>query len=140
MEASFTGPLPPPGLLRSYEDACPGAAQRLIAMAEEQGTHRRRLEEKMANAGEAAMKLQFTENKRGQISAVAVAFAFLIAGVWVVVSGHAWPGAVLGLGGGGVGLAPIINAFLRRRGESGPVPEKPAPEQPQKSVTRKRKR
>jgi hypothetical protein len=32
--ASFQGPLPPPAILRGYDDFIPGAAERIIAMAE----------------------------------------------------------------------------------------------------------
>jgi len=81
MVASFTGPLPHPALLKGYEEVRPGAAQRIIAMAESQGAHRRQLEVKMSAASVSEMNLQFTENKRGQTCAVVVALAFLGAGV-----------------------------------------------------------
>jgi uncharacterized membrane protein len=32
--ASFQGPLPPPSILRGYDEITPGAAERIIAMAE----------------------------------------------------------------------------------------------------------
>src|SRR5258708_15838791 len=114
MESSFAGPLPPPGLLKGYEEVCPGAAQRIFAMSESQGTHRRAIENKMSDAAVEEMRLQFKENRRGQYCAVSVAFTFLAAGVYVAISGHPWPGALLGgLGGGGIGLHAIVRAFLR---------------------------
>lgn len=84
---------------------------------------------KMTNAAVQEMQLQFKENRRGQICAVIVALAFLGAGVYLVNSGHPWPGALLGgLGGGGVGLQTIISAFLRRRGETDETePKTPVP-------------
>jgi uncharacterized membrane protein len=42
--ASFSGPLPPPNLLEGYERVLPGAADRIIAMAEQQMAHRQRVE------------------------------------------------------------------------------------------------
>lgn len=119
-ESSFAGPLPHPELLKGYEEVCPGAAQRIIAMAETQSTHRRKIEQQISSAAVEEMRLQFTENRRGQIFAICVSLAFLLAGVYVIVSGHPWPGAVIGgVGGGGVGLPAIVAAFLRRSPPSG---------------------
>ena len=43
-EMSFSGPLPPPNVLSAYEDLLPGAADRIITMAEKQLEHRMYLE------------------------------------------------------------------------------------------------
>jgi len=40
----FSGPLPPPQLLKGYEEICSGAANRIIKMAESQSKHRQTLE------------------------------------------------------------------------------------------------
>src|SRR5215469_6508990 len=42
--AEFSGPLPPPSYLRDYETVVTGAASRIIAMAENEQTHRHRWE------------------------------------------------------------------------------------------------
>lgn len=47
---TFSGPLPPPQILAGYESVIPGAADRILSMAEEQGRHRRKLEEKLQDA------------------------------------------------------------------------------------------
>jgi uncharacterized membrane protein len=56
---SFSGPLPPPDLLREYEAIVPGAAGRIFDMAQRQQEHRITLEstaiparEKRANRGQ----------------------------------------------------------------------------------------
>lgn len=41
---SYSGPLPPPEVLARYEAITPGAAERIIAMAERQSVHRQELE------------------------------------------------------------------------------------------------
>ena len=46
----YQGPLPPPGALAQYEAACPGAADRIIAMAERQAKHRQDAEMVYATA------------------------------------------------------------------------------------------
>lgn len=40
----FEGPLPHPGTLAEYDRICPGAASRILAMAESQSQHRQELE------------------------------------------------------------------------------------------------
>jgi len=54
----FSGPIPPPDVLREYDNILPGSAERLIKMAEVQSAHRQGLESKVigsdvyrANAG-----------------------------------------------------------------------------------------
>ena len=42
---SFRGPVPPPADLRDYEAILPGAADRILTMAEKQGEHRQQLEQ-----------------------------------------------------------------------------------------------
>lgn len=44
---SFSGPLPPPGLLARYNDVIPNGAERIMAMAERQSAHRESLEAKV---------------------------------------------------------------------------------------------
>jgi Predicted membrane protein (DUF2335) len=44
---SFAGPLPPPALLAEYEQALPGLAERIVAMAENEGNHRRAMEKRL---------------------------------------------------------------------------------------------
>ena len=43
----FSGPLPPPQILQEYNRVVPGAAERLLVMAEEQARHRRELERRV---------------------------------------------------------------------------------------------
>lgn len=43
-EMTYSGPLPHPKHLEKYEDVCPGAADRIIAMAEGQAKHRQSME------------------------------------------------------------------------------------------------
>jgi len=43
-QSIYSGPLPLPNHLEQYEKICPGAAERIIKMAEDQSLHRRTLE------------------------------------------------------------------------------------------------
>ncbi|GEM_PF-864160 len=64
--ASYSGPIPPPQAMAFYEQICPGAANRILKMAEEQHTHRIKIENKV-------FPETMEVTRRGQI------FAFIIA-------------------------------------------------------------
>lgn len=59
----FSGPLPHPVILERYERTLPGAADRILAMAERQSEHRRHIEERVLKA-----------NIRNEISGILVTF------------------------------------------------------------------
>jgi uncharacterized membrane protein len=80
--SAFSGPLPPPGMLAQYNDAVPDGADRIVKMAEEQSSHRRKIE------------------SRGQI------FAFLLALV-AIVGGI----VLIALGRSAEGLVPLLSAI-----------------------------
>ena len=40
--SSFSGPIPPPNIIKGYEEILPGSADRIIAMAENQSKHRQK--------------------------------------------------------------------------------------------------
>lgn len=44
---AFSGPLPPPSVLQQYEEVCPGAAERILRLAEGQSKHRQQMEAKV---------------------------------------------------------------------------------------------
>ena len=47
----FSGPIPPASEVKQYEEALPGSGDRILAMAEKQGEHRRKLEVRAQIAG-----------------------------------------------------------------------------------------
>ena len=49
-QSTFLGPLPPPEVLAKYEAINPGFANRIVAMAEAEGDHRRNQEKKSLDA------------------------------------------------------------------------------------------
>ena len=48
---TFTGPIPPPTVLEAYEKLVPGAADRILKMAESQTAHRQEIEKVVIRAG-----------------------------------------------------------------------------------------
>lgn len=73
--AQWIAPLPPPSVLNQYEDTIPGAAERIISMAEGEAEHQKYMEK-------TAMHLQHKENRLGQyfgLATVILSFATTIA-------------------------------------------------------------
>ena len=48
--AFFGGPIPPPDILAGYDQVVPGAADRIITMAETQSRHRQEIEKSIINS------------------------------------------------------------------------------------------
>ena len=46
---SYSGPIPPPQILEEFERIIPGAAERILHMAEENGKHQREMERSALN-------------------------------------------------------------------------------------------
>jgi uncharacterized membrane protein len=107
----FVGPLPHPEILAGYEEACPGAALRIIQMAEDEGRSRRALEAKAVDAQVEGMRRQFWEARLGQIFAFSIAALFLGCGTYIATLGQPWAGALFG----GIGLGGIVTTFIAGR-------------------------
>src|ERR1044072_4538655 len=111
LRAEFhTGPIPSPDVLIRYNDAVPNAADRIIAMAENQSAHRIRMES----------QYQGNDHVRsiiGTVTGLIVAMAFLGGSVLLVMNGHGIEGTVLG----SVDLIGLVSVFVygteRRRSE-----------------------
>ncbi len=81
----FRGPLPPPELLKSYNDAFAGCAERVVAMAEKQSGHRQELEKMIV---EGNCKAQ----TRGQWFAFILALVVIGGGVYLLAQGKSIEG------------------------------------------------
>ncbi|BAH07908.1 DUF2335 domain-containing protein [Clostridium kluyveri] len=98
----FTGPLPPPEIFEKYEKVCPGAADRIICMAEKQMNHRHSLEEKFLDSSS-------RNSIVGIISALIVSITVIVVGGVCIVKGYSISGTIFG----GMGIATIVTTFLR---------------------------
>jgi uncharacterized membrane protein len=104
----FEGPMPPPQLLAHYESICPGAADRMLRMAEHEAEHRRQMETKIVDAQIQHNNKQFSEARCGQICALSITLAALAAGVYTAVNGHEIAGSIIGVGG----IGGIVTTFI----------------------------
>lgn len=102
--SAFSGPLPPPDVLAAYEHALPGCAERIILMAEEQGTHRRAMER-------AELEANRKSQTRGQYLAFVLAFVVSAGGIYLLAAGQSVEGLVALL----TPLAGLAGIFLINR-------------------------
>lgn len=88
-QVSFSGPLPPPSILRQYDEVVPGAAERIIKMAEDQSKHRQELEN-------AVIKSDISNSKSGLLFGFVIGMSGVIGSVVLVMTDHELTGSVLG--------------------------------------------
>lgn len=94
----FMGPLPPPEVLKAYNEALPDGANRIVTAFEKQGDHRRQTE------------------TRGQKYALWIALSAIVAAVVCALQGQPLVGGTIVLSAlVGIGLTGAIRLFLRRR-------------------------
>jgi len=115
----YQGAVPPPEILRGIDEIVPGAAARLITLAEQESNHRRSLEVKTIEANIAAQVAQvqineqqtkavFRSDMMGQIAGFLVCLCCIGAAVYLGLNGHDW------LAGGiaAIPTAALIKAFV----------------------------
>ena len=78
---SFNGPLPAPEDFKQYESVLPGAADRIISMAEKQQLHRTSLEKEIVDRN-------FNQSSRGQIIGGILAICYILASFVLGLYGH----------------------------------------------------
>lgn len=101
IEAFFVGPLPTPDLLAGYEQVVPGAAERLLAMAEADAKHQREIEF-------AALRAEDSSVRRGQWLGFTIALVALTVSILALYLGSPWVAGIIG-GATAVGL---VSAFV----------------------------
>ena len=111
MAAAWQGPLPPPHELRQYNEIVPGAADRIIEMAEKQSDHRIQMEKTVIGG----------DSKRSYIGIFAAFILSAMAiggGIYLIANDHDWAGSIL-IGLDMIGLASVFiyGASTRRRAE-----------------------
>ena len=103
----FSGPLPPPDVLERYNQVVPDAANRIIAMAEQETGHRRNMERLIISN-------EYQEAKMGQTCAVIIGSLAIISGATISVLGAQLAGAAIG----GCGVIGLVSVFvLGRKGD-----------------------
>lgn len=99
--AAFHGPMPPPSLLLGYENIVPGAAERILRMAEEDSKHMREMDK-------AALDAAAREVKRGQIFGLLIGLAALGASMLAIAMGAPTVAGVIG----GTTVVGLVSVFI----------------------------
>lgn len=125
-EVEYFGPVPPPSLLEHYSRISPGFAERVLKMAEEEASHRRRQENLAQEAELAAQQKEFEANialqresqsafaretRLGQWLAFCIGIFAIGAGSYVAAHGAEVAGAFIGSGG----VIGLVSVFIYGR-------------------------
>lgn len=101
---SFSGPIPPPQILEHYERILPGAAGRILGMAEKQSAHRQNMEKQIIHS-------ETSQGTMGMIFAFFIAITAIAAGVFLIYSGKQVAGLISLLTPVGI----IVASFISRK-------------------------
>lgn len=104
----YEGPIPPPGLLREFDELVPGSAKQIIDNAHAQSEHRRAMERGILDH-------ESRSTSRGQWFAFLIALSILAISVFLISQGKSLEGlALLAVEVGG-----IIFAFVKKTSSKG---------------------
>lgn len=106
IESEFSGPIPPPNIMRGYEEILPGAADRILSMAERQSQHRQDMEKKIVEA-------EARDSYHGVWFAFIMGMTSLACGTAVALLIREGSGVIMGSIFGAAGLGTIITAFIK---------------------------
>ncbi|WP_419604388.1 DUF2335 domain-containing protein [Thiolapillus sp.] len=95
----FQGPIPAPATLDQYEKILPGAAERIISMAEKEQTHRQHCEKSALEQEIQNHKARNREVARGQWFGLFIGVCAIGCGAWLASIGQPWSGGFIGTGG-----------------------------------------
>jgi len=84
-QVHYSGPLPPSTELDQYNQILPGAAERILAMAESEAKHRHALENQQLLNENDVIKKTFSERRIGQMCGLFVGVFAIAAGVYAAV-------------------------------------------------------
>lgn len=104
--SKFSGPLPPPEVLAKYNNILPGAAERIIKMAETQQGHRQNLEKTVIGSNATTQKL-------GLAAAFVIAMTAIGGGIWLASKGMSGSGLTAIISA----LAALVGVFIYGKAE-----------------------
>ena len=102
--AQFSGPLPHPDILARYNEVFPGAAERIVAMAEKDSTHLQEMERK-------SLEGALMERRLGQALGFGIGLAGFATGIALGYLGQGNAAAVVG----GATLIGLVSIFVAGR-------------------------
>lgn len=100
-QEAYQGPLPHPDLLVKYEEIIPGAAERILSMAEKEQQHRHQLESEV-------IKKEIAQKGRGLNFGFTLALLIIVVGAYLLVIDKSLQGFSLILGSIAMIIAPFF--------------------------------
>ena len=124
-QMQMSGPLPPPAILRQYNDAAPNAGDRLLVLVEKQAEHRMAIEARAQAANIELATGALQHQGKAQWLAFAIALAGLVGGAALGLAGAAAPAVASLL----VAAVSLSASFIggRAKAEPKPPPALPRP-------------
>ncbi len=102
----WQGALPPPDLLKEYNETFPEAAEKIFTELQRQTAHRLEMEK-------GVMHEQIKQSNRGQVYGLIVALSFLVAAFVLIALGHGMYGTIIG----SIDLVALVTVFVIGRRE-----------------------
>ena len=103
----FSGPLPPPEILHGYDDIHPGAADRIIRMAEKE-------QQNAQDARMLAIRKEAADTRRGQIIGGIVSVSAFLTAAFLGYHGHPYAASIVG----GATVVGLVTVFVTGRRSS----------------------
>jgi uncharacterized membrane protein len=100
-QATFSGPMPPPALLEGYELLIPGAAERILLLAEIDAKHQQTMEL-------AALNAAVNEVRRGQVFGFTIGLTALAAAMLALYLGSPTVAGIIG----GATVVGLVSVFI----------------------------
>lgn len=122
--SAYSGPLPPPELLKQYDDILPGSAERIMKAFESESGHRHEMDGKLVDRYVADQSESASFRKRGQILGFILALAILLTSLGVILFSKQSYQAYSAAAVAGTTLVAMVVALI-----TGRVPEKTTEEQ-----------
>ena len=97
----FSGPLPPPSMLKEYENVLPGSAERLFLMTEKQANHRMSIEKTL-------VKGDIARSFAGLGAGFIIAMFGLGSSLYLGLQGKTWASGIMGVGT----LGGLVSVFV----------------------------
>ena len=97
----WQGPLPPPEVLKAYNDAFPNGAERIFAEVQRQARHRIEMERTV-------IPEQQRQSRRGQVYGLIVALSFLVSAFVLISMGYGLFGTIMG----SIDLVALVTVFV----------------------------
>ena len=105
---AFSGPLPPPGMLKQYEESLPGLAERIVARAEKEQTFRHDITRERIAGVKAQQRHVAIKTYVGQCGAFVIAMTAIGGGIWLLATGKSTEGLWSIIGA----LASLVAVFI----------------------------